>query len=367
MEKQDARKEMKKVVIRFAVIFLVVLMVLTFFSKTVNQMLLPRVTTYIPSNKVLNSTYQFKGMVSYNNKKHAYPLFDYFIEDWLIREGTELEIGKPIAKLREADVEKRKGQFEIQVLLLEDRIAGLENSLEHDLYKSQRQSMERQLKAAQIEYDSVIANRDAFINSIDEEYNLLSHVEGKVRSIPMDDHRIIPTTMPLFEYLDDSSYPVLEWYMHPSKIATFDTGCKIRLDYTYLLKNGDISFEKTDSIFVDVDKVAYDEESEGYIYTVFLPRSNKNLVSSNSIEVSMIAKGRQLYNAIPKSALYGENMFYILITDPETGELRVKEVSANVMRKTDTHVQLNYNFSQSDRVIISTTKPLTHNAKVKLR
>ncbi len=368
MEKQNTRKELKKVVIRFAMVFVIVLTVLTFFSKTVEQMLLPQVTTYIPKDKTVTNTYRFKGMVTYKNKKTEYPAFDYYIADWLIREGTPLEVGTPIATLRPQDVEERRSQYEIQQLVLEDRIAGYEYALDDWMPKTRKESVERQLKIAKIEYENLISQIELYFRSIDKDYQLLSEVTGKVTAIPLEDHRIVTASMPLFEYVDDTSYPVIEWFMHPSRLGTFNSASKIRLDYTYVeMDENGVKIENTDMKYTEVSKVKYDAESKGYIYMTILPRTNEKLVTSQDIDVSMMAKTKKLRNAVPKSALYGENTIFLLSSDEETGDVIVKEVSVSVGQETDTHVELSYTFTQNDRVIISTTKPLTHNARVKLR
>jgi HlyD family secretion protein len=368
MEKQNARKELKKVVIRFAVVFVIVLMVLTFFSKTVEQILLPQVTTYIPKDKTVTNTYKFKGKVIYKNKKMEYPAFDYYIADWLIREGTPLEVGTPIATLRQQDVEERRSQYEIQRIALEDRIAGYDYQLDRSMGKHQKESVERQLKIAKIEYEHLISEIDQYFRSIDKDYQLLSEVTGKVTNIPLDDHKIFTISMPLFEYVDNTSYPVIEWFMHPNTMRTFNSTSKIMLDYTYLEANANgVQFEKADIKYTNVDKVRYDPESKQYIYMTILPRNDEKLITSRDINVSVIAKTKRLYNAVPKSALYNEDTIFLLSSDEETGHLIVKELGVSIVQETDTHVKLDYTFSQNDKVIISTTKPLTHNARVKLR
>lgn len=368
MEKQNARKELKRVVVRFAIVFVIVLTVLTFFSKTVEQMLLPQVTTYIPKDKTITNIYKFKGKVTYKNKKTQYPDFDFYIADWIIREGTTLEVGTPIATLRQQDVEEKRSQYEIQRLALEDRIASYEYALDKKMRKSQKESMERQLKIAKIEYEQLISEINHYNRIIDKDYQLLSEVTGKVTNIPLDDHRIVTISMPLFEYADDTTYPVIEWYMHPDKIRIFNSASKIQLDYTYIEEdiNG-LKIENTDMKNTEVSKVQYDDESKCYIYMTILPRTNEKLINSRDIDVSMITKARRLRNAVPKSALYSENTIFMLSTDDETEQLIVKELGVSVVEETDTHVKLDYTFSQNDKVIISTTKPLTHNARVKLR
>lgn len=366
MEKQNAKKELKKVVIRFAIVFVIVLTVLTFFSKTVDQMLLPKVTTYIPMDKTISNTYRFKGTITYKNKKTEYPAFDYYIADWLIREGTLLEVGTPIATLRQQDVEERRSQYEVQKLTLEDRIASYEYALDRSMGKSQKESVERQLKIAKIEYEQLISEIDHYFSNIDKDYQLLSEVTGKVTAISLEDHRIITISMPLFEYMDDTSYPVIEWSMDPSKVGTFNNACRIRLDYTYL-DGARMKFERTAIKFTEVNKVRYDPKSKSYIYLTVLPKSNEELITSRDIKVSMITTTRTIWNAVPKSALSGEDTIYLLCTDEETGNLSVKELNVTVGQEQDNYVGLDYVFSQNDRVVISTTKPLTHNARVKLR
>ncbi len=370
MELSNTKKELRKIVVRFAIVFFIVLIALTFFSKTVERLLLPKVTTYTPTGRVITNTYRFKGRVIYSNTKEAYPFFDYFIDEVLIRDGMQIEIGTPIAKLRDYDIEKIKSQYELQILVLEDQIAGFSSQLEGISKESQKESIERQLTIAQKQLNIVLSEKELYFSKIDSQNYLLSDVEGKIVSNSITSHSLVNSTSLLFTYIDDTSYPIIEWEMHPSEALIYNKSSKVKLVYTYIEKIRNFRDTLHSSTqFVTINKIQYDAKKERYVYTSIAP-SNKDFLGSHDINVSIIGNIIALDNSVPNSAVFGEDgdkKIFIVSPNPETGQMIVKETPVTVTDDYETYLRLDYQFGINELVVVSTSKPLSHNMKVNLR
>ena len=148
MDKTEKIKNFKKIIIRFAMIFFVVMIVLLFFSKTVETMLLPAVTAYKPQDRTVSESYNFKASISYDSTKKEYPMFSYFIADVLVEPGENIQTGQPIATLRKMDIDNALGEYEREIFALETSVYQIEKQLDRRMSKDDREMTEKQLELA---------------------------------------------------------------------------------------------------------------------------------------------------------------------------------------------------------------------------
>lgn len=190
MEINDKIKNFKKVIIRFATVFFVVMLVLLFFSKTVETMLLPAVTVFEPQDRTISDSYNIKASINYESTKKAYPMFNYFVSEVLIESGQEIKAGQPIAKLREIDVDKVRSKFEQEMFTLETNIYQIEKLLDRWMNKQDKAQTEKQLEMVQKSLEQKQNEMELYFSIIDDDYNLLSNFNGTVTKIIASDQKL---------------------------------------------------------------------------------------------------------------------------------------------------------------------------------
>lgn len=375
MEIINKIKNFKKIIIRFAMIFFVVMLVLLFFSKTVETMLLPAVTVFKPQDKTISDSYNLKASVNYESTKKVYPMFKYFVSQVLIESEQEVITGQPIAKLREIDVDKVRSEFEQEIFLLETNIYQIEKPLRRWMNKEDKAQTEKQLEMTKKALEEKQDDMELYFSIIDDDYNLLSDFNGTVTKVIASDQSYIDITAPMLEYVDDTIGSVISWDMPKSKKEKYDDTSRLYIEYSYKEQDdeGKVS-RKSDTQKLPIDKIEYNSETEMYTYQVMLDNEkHKNIISSSEMGLRLVTQPINVKDAIPASAVFDDpnsmsrKIIYVISEDHITKEIRVKQVSVTILQENDMYVQVAYQFSYDEEVVLTTTKALSHNMKVKLR
>lgn len=375
MDKSEKNNDFKKVIIRFAVVFFIVMLVLLFFSKTVETMLLPAVTVYTPQDRTVSDSYSFKASINYESTKKAYPMFSYFISEVLVESGQEVMTGQPIAKLREIDVNREKAQYEQDIFALETNVYQIEKQLERRLSADDRAQAEKQLELANNSLEALQEEMELYLSRIDDDYNLLSDFEGTVINVNITDQSYIDITTPILEYADNTIDMAISWDMPKSKRETYNEDSRLYIEYTYKEKDseGNVT-RKSDTIKLPIDKIEYHPETEMYTYKVMLDKyEHENIIASTEMSLQLVTVPVSIKDAIPASAVYDDTesstgkVIYVISEDYETKELIVKQVPVGVPLEYGMYVRVGYQFSSNEKVVLTTTKPLKNNMKVKIR
>ena len=375
MEKTDKIKNFKKVIIRFATVFFIVMLVLLFFSRTVETMLLPAVTVYTPQDRSVSDSYSFKASVNYESTKIEYPMFSYFISDILVEAGQAVEAGQPIAKLRKIDIDKAVNQYEQEIFALETNVYLIEKQLERRMSADDRALAEKQLELAKKSLEEKESEKELYFSKIDNDYNLLSDFSGTVIKINISDQCYIDITTPILEYVDETIGAAISWEIPKSKKEIFDDTSRLYIEYTYNEQNEDgKTSKKSNTKKLPIDSIEYNPETEMYTYKVKLDKEeHKNIISAIEMTLRLVTEPVSIKDAIPASAVYNDpdssngKVIYVINEDYFTKEITVKQVSVVVMKEYGMYVQVAYEFSHDEEVVLTSTKALRNNMKVKLR
>ena len=372
MKKNKIKKSFKKVVIRFAFVFLLVILLLTFFSKTINQMLLPQVTLYTPSSKNISNTTMFTGSILYEDAQKLYPEYGYFIDEVLITENTYLTIGMPIAKLREDDVAAAKESYEIDILTLESNIQSYEDQLSSGYTnKTQKEAIQRQLDILNIQLDSLIDSQEKYFSLIDESNNLISTVEGDILALYLHDRSYIFETDIMLEYADDNTKPIIQWEMSADVASQYSQSSRVSIDYSYVDTSDGEQRTSLSSMSLEVDKKEYSYQNQVYLYTVYIPEKGSKILNAFKLDITLSDRIASLENAIPKNTLIKDSdttgIIYLLKNDDATGKYSVEQINVSITGETDAYYGVDYDFQKNDQIILSSTKTLSDGAEVRLR
>lgn len=102
------KKKFSKGYQKLAVIFVFVLLFLTFFSKSFYNYSLPSVTVIEPKQGTLDFSFEGSGEISYANVCSHYAGKDGVIQDILIHEGDKIKKGNVVMKIKNPDTNRRE-------------------------------------------------------------------------------------------------------------------------------------------------------------------------------------------------------------------------------------------------------------------
>lgn len=141
---QDMDVTKKKLLIKISTVFLGVLILLTFFSNTINNFSLPRVMVEQPISGALNKDITAEGMVEEKETVKAYTQSSREVLEVYIKQGSKVKKGDAIMRL---DKEAIQDSLNQELLLLEKAKLSLEK-LTNLIAQESLVSYERSIKAA---------------------------------------------------------------------------------------------------------------------------------------------------------------------------------------------------------------------------
>lgn len=374
MKSVDSEKRIQRIIIKFAIVFFIVMLVLLFFSKTVETMLLPAVTTFTPIRTTISDSYEFSASVTYENTKKSYTSFDYFIEQVLIEQNQFVKIGMPIAKLRDRDVNTKRSEFEQRIFDLESIVINLEESLKKWMPRADKERTDRMLERAKENLIDKQEEMDFYFSKIDENNQLLSEVEGKVICVSMQDQSFAYITSSLFEYIDKTSETIIAWNMPVEKAEKFNIESSVIIKYDGFEQgeNG-IQTYKLCAKESYINSIEYDGLNECYNYKVVLSsEKDLDIISSPKLKLILRTPSIDVENAVPRSAVFEDTesaglVIYSIKEDQKTKDLIVRKHKVNIVNEYEIYCEVSYDFFYGEQIVLTTTKPLYHNMKVKLR
>lgn len=137
----------KKVILKISTIILVFLIICTFVSKSIYNMLLPEVEVVKPTSEKLKSSITEIGKIVSKDNNVFTASSNLKIKDVFVAYGDEIKKGDKVfsVDIKDANIQEKK--LELAVLQLQNQLQP------QDMTNSQKQETEIQLKIAQMEYN----------------------------------------------------------------------------------------------------------------------------------------------------------------------------------------------------------------------
>ncbi len=133
MENIQTEKQLinrKKVIRKAAVIFICIIVVLTFFSSTINNFLLPEVECDTPSVGVLTNEITAEGEVFPVSVETVYAYGNWRLKSVKVQEGQEVTSGTTLAIVDAQDIQLEMKKAELNIIKLENELKKYKNGFQ---------------------------------------------------------------------------------------------------------------------------------------------------------------------------------------------------------------------------------------------
>ncbi|MCX8131358.1 MAG: efflux RND transporter periplasmic adaptor subunit [Clostridia bacterium] len=422
-------KPRKRLIRGFSAIFIIIVIILTFFSKTINNFLLPEVECGSPRSGILQTEIRAKGEVRVESTEKIFAYGDWRVTNVRIKEGSTVKKGEELARVEVGDVKLDVKRKELDIIKLENELqkyrenfqsvdletyerkitqagkdaAKAERELETatTLYESGAESRksvgeaEEKLEKAKLEYetvqkelenkkDEIIRNSNEYQRYINEKEaelqlknlefaNLQSKLpkDGIIRS-PIDG---FVKTISTEKGATSSSGQVL--FEITGKSSEITIQWKLNANKSKELKEGGrADFElKDDSHFTFDGKITekrYLSNEDMYIFISRVKNDKGNLKDGQEVEVNITKKSREYRLIVPKNSVVkqsGKDAVFVL---KERGgalgeEHYVEMIYVRVEETDDFDAAISGVIDTESRVVSYWSKELVDKAQVKLR
>ncbi|MEL7564080.1 MAG: efflux RND transporter periplasmic adaptor subunit [Dehalobacterium sp.] len=374
------RTQRKKLMGRLSLIFFIGIIILTFFSNTINNFTLPRVQTDRPTNGALIKEIFGEGIVEAKQVREEYTDVNLRVKDVMVEVGDRVKKGQTILSL---DVDSLKSDYQDE----QDRYQQLQLSLssaQSDVEQKQRdydnlkflfdqgaetainlQNGEKNLAEAERTCENIRLNLEIQARKVETLATQVANngiytapVDGIITEVNFAQGSMAGNTLPLYKLADLTQgfrliVPIandLVDYAKPGDIVSVN-----------ILSLGDKKTEgKIEKI---VDNIGHNGEEKD----LWIDLSLEGLTGGEKGEIYLSKKTKPYSTLVPNSAVYYDSSgAYIFILKSRKGPLGME----NYLQKVEVNVEDTDNAKSAltdlvmDEVVIQSNKPVEDGDKV---
>ena len=384
------------IAVRLGTVFIVVVLALTFFSGSIENAMLPQVTTYPIVHEKVTTSSTSTTTPTYENPITVYaPVTAPVLESYL-EYGVGVKAGEAVARLDSSTLNQIRTDYEVRLLESRNSITQLQSSLNKandtntgideqiaaanksnaaldpndpasaaqriDVKALARQKADtlvytQQLEVAQIQYDALSREYADAFRYINENGEFIAPAGGMVVSDSISVGGTMTKGQPAYVYGELGSPMILEWSTNKVEGTRFTDAAVITA------KTGNETF--TAQL---IDR-KLDKESGAYYFRARIPSDHVMTITTRVTVTVSTPESSALYVA-PKVVLHEDEgtYVYVLRKDPEKHKYFVKRLDVTEYSEaTPLEYSIIAQFMEGDEVILSTTRTLEDGMQVRLK
>ncbi|URZ17650.1 efflux RND transporter periplasmic adaptor subunit [Clostridium felsineum] len=370
------KNKKNKIITISIIVFVGIIVVCTYFSKTIKNMLLPEVTISYMKPGSIGESLESTGTIQYENTHKIYPMSNWQVKQVCVKLNQEVKKGDVLAKVDNDEISLKEKEEQEIIMQLQDEINSLKKVQPPDQDK---------IKEDQYKLDTENIKYKAIRKGLTNDGSILSDVDGKIVSINFQNGESASDTQSdsssssqagdnvqsasndLFEIISSDTTLSVKWIASDKDAEKFSIGDNVNVTS----KDGENSNAETATI----SEKKYDSTKDEYEFLATL-NNNKDLKENDKVTVSTQENEKKYDIVIPKSCLYDENgVDYIYAVKAKNGALENEEYVEKIQVKVIDSDTLNcaiksVNDGHLDKsnygIVSSSSKSIDDNSEVKL-
>lgn len=304
----------KKIIGKIAVIFLIVVLLLTFFSKTINNLLLAEVECTSPYSGTLDKGSDEMGTIS-KESASIYSRGNWKIEKLNVTAGSYVKIGDVLAVIDQKKAEMNHMNLKLDVMRTENSLENYKDSFsasgmkKSDEYYRNVDQMEYELKIKKLE----LANFEAALPPNGE---IKAEIPGTLGSVSVMQGKSVFEGDEMFSIAKENGKVMVTWKLGSSKASAVNRGDTVNVKVT-----------EPEEAFIDAkvtDKSFLSQEGL-YEFTAELD-TELDLQYGQQATVVMGQSGTEFDSIVPTSAVIQDTTgTYVYTVETSSGALGEEE------------------------------------------
>lgn len=366
-------------------IFIIVIIVCSYFSETIKNMLLPEVTVASLKSSTIGNSVDSSGTVYYENTHKIFLMSDWSIKDICVKVNQNVKKGDVLAKVYNNEIVLKEREEQQIIMQLQDEINDLkkastpdQNKIQEDQYKLNTENLKyKEIRKGLTSDGSILSDVDGKIYSINSQYSTnasdsssdTSSISNESSSSSSGESSSSSGSNALFEIVNSNSKLCVEWVVSSEDSQNFSIGNEVNITYE---DSQDETSSKTAKATISDKK--YDSSKDEYELSASII-TNNSLKANDTVTVSTESKNIKYNNVIPKSCLYEDNgIDYIYEVNSKNSALSsdqyVKKVQVQVIDSDSLNCSIKSSngieLGNSYGIVSSTSKPIEDNSEVRI-
>lgn len=370
MKRTDRRgnRSLKQFAVKCAVVFFAIIGILTYFSGTIEYLLLPEVTAMEPMSGKLDQDLSKEAEILYEGDKGIYSTGDLVIAEILVREGERIEAGTPVLKLNQDVLEQKKQELWLELTRVQNELESLYYEWNHfQGTQAEKNVLANSSEEKEIERNLLQSKYDCLTENIDESGNLLSPVTGMITELCVENGQAVMQGEELLRVAEEGIPLCVGFTLNDSEKKYYRKDGKFDVIYSEKTEDGTVTENTVQGSMGDIQET---DEAENYsVIGKMDEESFSNLEYGDKVRVNLEFEGIIYDTVIPASAVKeseGRKVVYVLRQD-EKKNYYVKRIQAAVLESGEYFAAVDLELEYGDRIITSTSKSLDDGDRVRMQ
>ncbi|MFL0253206.1 biotin/lipoyl-binding protein [Clostridium neuense] len=377
------KSKRNKIVNISIIVFIVIVVLCTYLSKTVKNMLLPEVTVAYLKPGTIGDGFEGTGTIDYEDTHKIYSMPSWSVKEISVKLNQSVKKGDVLAKVDNDAINLKEREEKAVIMQLQDEIDTLkkastpdQNKINEDQYKLDTENAKyKTIRKGLTDDGSILSDVDGKIVSINSKNSGESSLNGQDEgssgasgdsdSLGSGDD-LGQSSSALFEIVSNEPSLCVKWAVPYKDDDKFSVGTKVNV-----ISGDDDKDSKASSVTGVVSKKIYNSGRDEYeIYADINDKSN--LKKDDKVTITTQGSTKRYNNVIPKSCLYEENgIDYVYEFSAGGGTLgeesSVKKVQVQVVAfdSMNCSIKAESNSQLSGGIVTNTSKPISDNDEVK--
>ena len=365
--KTENKRELRNIAIRFGIAFLVAIIVLTFFSKTIDNFLLPEVSIMTTSAGTISREENAEVFPIYAESSTVYAPATIPVEKVVAQYGEQVNPQSVVATADAGKLRQVIEDLESAVLQAESNVIQLDRSLsDFSGSEEEEELLRNQLRQAEIQLERAEDTLSVAETMTDEDGNILAGVSGIVTQINLTDGMTIMEGAQLFQYSDPEGDFVLQWEVPSSKAEYFSPGNEAGLSFEKI--DAETAQKETMRYTSTLSSMSYNYGKDTYTFSVLIPEEAKEAITlRQKVDVSIVASAVRYDTLVPKNAVYSDSSgnYMFSLTSNANGEWLARKTYINIADEDSFYYALEEKYVYT--VIVSSSKPISDGSRVRTK
>jgi HlyD family secretion protein len=367
MEPATNQKRRKKIIYKFTLIFFAVILILTYFSKTINNALLPKVTTVQYTKGSLGEKFESQGIVEYKNTVNIMSVGAWTINKLNVVVNQKVKVGDILAQVDNDTITIQEKAKNLDILKLEDQLKLLNSAAEKD--KVLIKETEDELALRKLEYLQIR-------KGLTKEGNIVAQAEGNIVAIKIAEGSTTQPGQLLFQLVKTEPEYCVTWKVSSEDATNYVIGDKIIVDLKIRKSDADkqsLSNTKDMTITTQVYSKEYSANDNSYELSANIDSNTTGLEEGMSADIN-ISKTSSSYDCVlPLECLSEEGIKdYIYVVKERKGllgdEMYVEKTEVTKLDSNNYQCAINIIGTPGFKdIVIKASRPLSDNMTVSMR
>lgn len=377
------KSKRNKIVNISIIVFIAIVVLCTYFSKTVKNMLLPEVTVAYLKPGTIGDGFEGTGTIDYEDTHKIYSMPNWSVKEINVKLNQNVKKGDVLAKVDNDAINLKEREEKEVIIPIQDEIDTLKKAATPDQNK---------INEDQYKLDTENAKYKAIRKGLTDDGSILSDVDGKIVSINSkngggssssgsdedssgasgdpdssgsgDDS--CPSSSALFEIVSNEPSLSVKWTVSYKDADKFSIGTKVNV-----ISGEDDKDSKASSVTGIISRKTYNSGKDEYEISADI-NDKSNFKKDDKVTITTQGSTKRYNNVILKSCLYEENgMDYVYEFSSGGGTLgeesSVKKVQVQVVTfdSMNCSIKAANNSQLSGGIVTNTSKPISDNDEVK--